>query len=54
MRPLLSDDFVERHIPMEMIGATMKELYFLCGPCRGVISEMRLRAQSVDWRRREE
>jgi hypothetical protein len=44
MLPLLSDAFAERHVPKEMIGTTMKELYFLCGPCRGLISEMRFRA----------
>jgi hypothetical protein len=33
-----------KHIPMEMIGATIEELCFLCGPSRGVISEMRFRA----------
>jgi hypothetical protein len=27
MRPSLDDDFPDRHVPMEMIGATMEELF---------------------------
>jgi hypothetical protein len=46
-RPLLGDVFGDKHVPMEMIGATIEELCFLCGPCRGVISEAMFRAWSV-------
>jgi hypothetical protein len=36
MLPLLGNAFADKHVPMAMNGATLEELYFLRGPCRGV------------------
>jgi hypothetical protein len=47
-RPLLDNVFANEHVLMEMTGATTEELCFPHGPCRGVISETRFRAESVE------
>jgi hypothetical protein len=51
--PFQGNAFANKHVPTDMTGATIEELCFLCGPYRGVISETRFRAESVEvaWRR---
>jgi hypothetical protein len=44
-RPLLGNTFANIHDPMEMTGVTIEELCFVGGPCRGVRSETRFRAE---------
>jgi hypothetical protein len=47
MRLFFGDVFGDRHVPMEMTGATVEELCVPRGLCRGFISEARLRDWSV-------
>jgi hypothetical protein len=47
MQPLVSNDFADKHVPTEMMGATTEELFFFCWPCRGVINGTSLVFSSV-------